>query len=243
MNYKTGLRIVRENMMAGGATGIFGAGGTSPGGLYNSDSYAPGDARIPKVIGAGDNDPYENVDKGKKGKKNKKDRKKLQSKIPIYRRTFVEMLATESVEDCNLGCIIYSEVPEYQQVISDVLEKYAVSYDCDDNSIVFEGSDIYIQFVLEMITNTLSEEVFKTGDVVALLGEMDISVDTQFKRPKKKREEYNQEQLQMGIKVEHEHTNDEKVAALIAMNHLDEFPNYYSGLAKMEKGLKKTSNE
>ncbi len=242
MNYKTGLRIVRENMMAGGEAGVFGAGGTSAGGLYNSDSYAPGDARVPKVLGMGNNDPYENVGKGKKGKKNKKDRNKLQSKIPIYRRTFVETLATESVENFNLRCIIYSEVPEYQQVISDVLEKYAVTYNCGENSVIIEGSDEYIQSVLTMITDVLSEDVFSTGEVVALLGEMDISVDAKFKRPKKKPEEYDQKQLQMGIKVEHEHTKDSKIAAMIAMNHLDEYPGYYSALDQMEQKLKKARN-
>ncbi len=243
MNYKSGLRIIQENMMAGGTTGIFGAGGMSAGGLYNSDSYAPGDARIPKVLGAGGNDPYANVDKGKKGKKRKSDRKKLQSTVPVYRRTFVETLATESVEDYNLGCIIYSEVPEYQQVISDVLERYAVTYEIGENSIFLEGTDSYIQSVLSNITDVISENVFASGDVVALISEMDTTISVKFRRPKKRREEYDQVQLRMGIKTEHEHTNDIEAATIIAMNHLDEFPKYYSGLAKMEKGLKKSPNE
>jgi hypothetical protein len=44
-----------------------------------------------------------------------------------------------------------------------------------------------------------------------------------------------QKQLEMGIKVEHEHTTDNNEAMDIALQHLDEIPNYYSKLKKMEK--------
>jgi len=46
-------------------------------------------------------------------------------------------------------------------------------------------------------------------------------------------------QEKMGIKVEHEHTPDDGIAAEIARDHLAEFPTYYTGLAKMEEELKK----
>lgn len=46
-------------------------------------------------------------------------------------------------------------------------------------------------------------------------------------------------QEKMGIKVEHEHTPDDDIAAEIARDHLAEFPTYYTGLAKMEEELKK----
>jgi hypothetical protein len=39
----------------------------------------------------------------------------------------------------------------------------------------------------------------------------------------------------MGMKVEHEHTTDNDEAMDIALQHLDEIPNYYSKLKKMEK--------
>ena len=45
-------------------------------------------------------------------------------------------------------------------------------------------------------------------------------------------------QLELGIKVEMEHTDDPKVAIEIAKDHLDEFPTYYSELDKMEQSLK-----
>lgn len=46
-------------------------------------------------------------------------------------------------------------------------------------------------------------------------------------------------QLMQGIKVEHEHTKDNKVAKAIATAHLCEFPTYYTALSKMENSLKK----
>lgn len=42
-------------------------------------------------------------------------------------------------------------------------------------------------------------------------------------------------ELEMGMKVEKEHTNDEAKAKEIVMDHLFEFPDYYTRLHKMEK--------
>lgn len=42
-------------------------------------------------------------------------------------------------------------------------------------------------------------------------------------------------ELEMGIKIEMEHTDDKKIAFKIALDHLTEIPNYYSRLKKMEK--------
>ena len=50
---------------------------------------------------------------------------------------------------------------------------------------------------------------------------------------------FNKAQLKMGVKVETEHTNNKKIAKEIAKAHLHEFPNYYTGLKKMEKSLAK----
>lgn len=43
-------------------------------------------------------------------------------------------------------------------------------------------------------------------------------------------------QLEMGLKVEMEHTDNMDIAKKIAMDHLAEDPHYYSKLSKMEKG-------
>ncbi len=42
-------------------------------------------------------------------------------------------------------------------------------------------------------------------------------------------------QLTKGIEVEHEHTNNHDMARDIALNHLEEIPDYYTRLSKMEK--------
>jgi hypothetical protein len=46
-------------------------------------------------------------------------------------------------------------------------------------------------------------------------------------------------QIEMGKKIEMEHVNDVKLAEEIAMDHLEEIPDYYTRLNKMEKQAKK----
>lgn len=55
------------------------------------------------------------------------------------------------------------------------------------------------------------------------------------KADKKKPEDFDQEQLKMGIEIEMEHVDDKKKAEEIAMDHLTEIPDYYTRLKKMEK--------
>ena len=46
-------------------------------------------------------------------------------------------------------------------------------------------------------------------------------------------------QLEMGIPIEHEHTQNKELATYIALQHLDEIPDYYTRLKKMEADAKK----
>ncbi len=48
---------------------------------------------------------------------------------------------------------------------------------------------------------------------------------------------YNLIQLMMGIKVESEHTTNKMVALEVTMDHLEEFPYYYTRLEKMEQEM------
>jgi hypothetical protein len=48
-----------------------------------------------------------------------------------------------------------------------------------------------------------------------------------------------QKQLDMGEPIEHEHTKDHTLATDIALQHLDEIPDYYTRLKKMEASAKK----
>src|SRR5210317_646760 len=44
-----------------------------------------------------------------------------------------------------------------------------------------------------------------------------------------------EKELRTGIEIEHEHTDDKSKAKEIALDHLYEFPDYYTRLVKMEK--------
>lgn len=67
---------------------------------------------------------------------------------------------------------------------------------------------------------SLTELYLVEKSLEALAKKHDVSVDA-LKR-----------QLEMGIKVEHEHTEDDDKARRIALDHLDEKPDYYTKLKK-----------
>jgi hypothetical protein len=48
-------------------------------------------------------------------------------------------------------------------------------------------------------------------------------------------EDVDQDELQKGIEHELEHTNDEYIARLIALDHLSEMPDYYTKLSAVDK--------
>ena len=50
------------------------------------------------------------------------------------------------------------------------------------------------------------------------------------KEPAVSPDDVDPKELEMGIEVEKEHTDDEAVAQIIALHHLSENPNYYSEL-------------
>lgn len=55
-----------------------------------------------------------------------------------------------------------------------------------------------------------------------------------------KGKKFNPKELRLGTKIEMEHTTNPRKAKFIAMQHLTEFPKYYSrGLIPMEKRLKR----
>ena len=55
----------------------------------------------------------------------------------------------------------------------------------------------------------------------------------------KKNSDFSKRQMKMGAKVEMEHTTNPKIAQEISRDHLSEFANYYTELAKAEKRMKK----
>jgi len=67
---------------------------------------------------------------------------------------------------------------------------------------------------------SLTELYLVEKSLEALAKKHDVSVDDLKK------------QLEIGIKVEHEHTEDDDKARRIALDHLDEKPDYYTKLRK-----------
>ena len=59
--------------------------------------------------------------------------------------------------------------------------------------------------------------------------------------PSKPKSEYDVNQLRMGTAVEAEHTKDIEVAEAIAAHHIEEIPDYYTRLARLEKEAKKSA--
>mgnify|MGYP001767083962 CR=1 FL=1 len=64
-----------------------------------------------------------------------------------------------------------------------------------------------------------------------------------FNEKGKGEDSYPEDEIKMGIKVEQEHTTDLDMAKRIALDHLSEFPDYYTRLLKMENEAKKELGE
>ena len=65
----------------------------------------------------------------------------------------------------------------------------------------------------------------KTVEAIAIKHRLDVS--------------FIANQLKMGIPIEHEHTKNKTLATDIALQHLEEIPDYYTRLKKMEASAKK----
>jgi len=78
------------------------------------------------------------------------------------------------------------------------------------------------------VNKILSEDTLPNG-----LGD-DMSIESLAKKHGVS-EDFIKRQVEMGIKVEYEHTNDEEISRNIVFDHLAEIGDYYTRLAKMEK--------
>lgn len=72
----------------------------------------------------------------------------------------------------------------------------------------------------------------KIDDIRRLLDKPPVQIG---KHSSDKDTKFDPKELDLGIKVELEHTNDRQTAENIAKDHLNEIPDYYSRLIKMEK--------
>ncbi|OQA94336.1 MAG: hypothetical protein BWY22_02532 [Bacteroidetes bacterium ADurb.Bin217] len=244
MKYKKGRKIVKETTVStGGVYGVAPGIGQMGGHVGNVDFYAPGDSR--NLWG------WKSTKKGKKNKKKKS--------YPLYRRTFVELLSTESKKpkpETDFSCVICSEKVDYLDVLKTLLEKDNIDFKIEtDNIVSFIGSKELMENTISKLQSIISEEPFKDGEIFALFNETELSsknweglaanktINDFYKKYDPKgyydirdfKEHRFLPALRKGIKVEMEHTKNPKIAALIARDHIWEDIDYYKKLAKMEK--------
>ncbi len=100
-------------------------------------------------------------------------------------------------------------------------DKYKRSIDCDNPKGFSQRA--HCQGRKKKLKEQLKP--FKTVEQIAKKHRLDVS--------------FIQKQLDMGEPIEHEHTKDHKLAMEIALQHLDEIPDYYTRLKKMEVSAKK----
>ena len=100
-------------------------------------------------------------------------------------------------------------------------DKYKRSIDCDNPKGFSQRA--HCQGRKKKLKEQLKP--FKTVEQIAKKHRLDVS--------------FIQRQLDMGEPIEHEHTKNHKLAMEIALQHLDEIPDYYTRLKKMETSAKK----
>jgi hypothetical protein len=100
-------------------------------------------------------------------------------------------------------------------------EKYKKSIDCDNPKGFSQKA--HCQGRKKRLKEQLKP--FKTVEEIAKKHRLEVS--------------FIEKQLKMGEPIEHEHTNNHELAREIAIQHLDEIPDYYTRLKKMEASAKK----
>lgn len=86
----------------------------------------------------------------------------------------------------------------------------------------FEEISLVDKILSEMLGDKPGIDIKKTKSLENIAKKHKVSV------------EYLEKQLKKGIKIEMEHTTDKGEAEIIALHHLEEIPNYYTRLSKME---------
>ena len=93
------------------------------------------------------------------------------------------------------------------------------------------------------VGDELKEKIFKEGPQQYMQRKDNEKKASEYivggKADGKSDSDFREDQLKKGRKVEREHTNNPAIANEISKDHLEEFPNYYTALGKMEDGLKK----
>lgn len=121
-----------------------------------------------------------------------------------------------------------------ERVNSDISIEYKRNSKTADASIVSRKAVKYLgkEVRIQKIANRIMADKLPNGK------SDNMTVDDIAKKHGVPVEKIN-EQLQKGLKIEMEHTNDKDIAKEISMDHLSEFADYYDGLISLEKKLEK----
>lgn len=83
--------------------------------------------------------------------------------------------------------------------------------------------------------NKFEEAVYKLAQDIFSAGKFNESGMSE--------DDFDEHELEMGINIEMEHTRNPLIAKRIAMDHLAEFPTYYTALEEMENKLANETND
>lgn len=227
-----------NEMLASGD--VFGSG-------YESGDYAPGDARIPKVLG-----PII-TRRGKIKQKRKK---------TLFDSFFNSSFETEPVIEVDNTYVLTVTKKNFERIIEGIIRDNTMQYDTarmDDGSIQFrfytENENIYaIQSRLTGLFNdNIGKSIYLHLEQTAKLNEdkefipggeaqnMDArALAKKHKEPLHK----VRTSLSRGRRIEYEHTPNPGKAREIAKDHIEELGyKYYPALDRMEKKLKALKNK
>ena len=135
-----------------------------------------------------------------------------------------------------------SELKTAQAAISRLMKKLSGEGDLEAwiQSKITKAAD-YIDTVADYLDSGESETT-KEGYEIDEELKSHLSVE-QIAKKHRIEPSFVENQLKMGIEIEHEHVTDKDTAMDIALQHLNEFPDYYTRLKKMESDAKKKVKE
>ena len=228
-SWRKGKKVYKEMVSAD----AFGAGSVGPSVPGGADTYAPGDARLPKVLGAIQSR------KGLIGKK------KHSKRRMSFKRAFESVLRESYVSPSpvipdHTICHVVVKTANLEQITEDLITLSGITYNKERKSngslvITFEARSPYIDNFSNRINGMFGDRLNKE-----IFVRLEKAKPLEFPLPKNRAEE-----LAVGKKVEREHTktvdkirkgklkpNIKDVSASIAGDHLREKPKYYTKLLK-----------
>jgi len=152
----------------------------------------------------------------------KKEEAELQETTPLQTaNTMMKTLAAKAGIKPATSNAGYQAIYDYKNGEGSFKGQGKKSYEQVKNWIYKNGYDVQIGFLKQIMGEQIELKPVPSLEDSAKKHKVDVEV--------------LKKQLEKGIEIEKEHTKDEKVAEKIALAHIDERPDYYDQLAKVEK--------